>query len=138
MFTLKCTSCGNEQDVGVYCGQCGGQLVAIESKKSSDLEESNDEISLEENNLSPEGETDEFPPEDQYEQIPEQHDDGDLEQGTVNDIVYQVEGVTEEEMPLSTTEGSSAESVDKMVETSKAFGHFFQQWLKTPSQALKV
>lgn len=97
---MKCIDCGHEQDVGKFCGLCGGELVSVDDAKASSVtDESVDGSS------------------DRVEDVSEVEDEVASGQEAVQT-------------------GQSSESFDRVVETSKEFGSFFQRFLKTPSLAL--
>src|SRR5690625_862237 len=118
---MKCSQCGHEQAEGMFCGLCGGELVAnnVEESTTTTDESSNVETTV---NTPKEG----------AEQIasttPEQPGAAPQASNETHQQQAQPQGGQAGTQP-------STESLDRVVETSKEFGNFFQQFMKMPSQA---
>lgn len=101
---MKCSKCGHLQAEGAFCGQCGGELVA----------QSEEELAGEDVQESTEA-TDET--------VAASETDS-----------QQVEtSATTQQAEKQQTAGGSNEAMDRVVETSKEFGSFFQRFIKSPS-----
>ncbi|HLS06747.1 MAG TPA: Yip1 family protein [Bacillota bacterium] len=118
---MKCSQCGHEQAEGMFCGLCGGELVAnnVEERTTTTDESSNVGTTV---NTPKEG----------AEQIasttPEQPGAAPQASNETHQQQAQPQGGQAGTQP-------STESLDRVVETSKEFGNFFQQFMKMPSQA---
>lgn len=101
---LKCVKCGHEQEVGKFCGLCGGELVAKDTASGNEEETVNDDVS-----------------------------NVEAEVASGQESVQAAETIQSSDQSAS---GQSSESFDRVVETSKEFGSFFQRFLKTPTDVL--
>src|SRR5690625_2922728 len=88
---LICSNCGNEQEVGKFCGKCGGALG----------QESANEIK-------------------------EPSESSDVEQAQEEIAVSQATG-------QGTITADANESMEKVKQTSQAFGNYIKQYLKQPA-----
>src|SRR5690625_4685120 len=123
---MKCSQCGHEQAEGMFCGLCGGELVVnnADEKTATTDESSNVETTV---NAPKEG--------------AQQTAGTSPEQPGAAPQAGQPQASNEAHQQQAQPQGGQAgtqpstESLDRVVETSKEFGNFFQQFMKMPSQA---
>lgn len=110
MVLMLCSECGHEQSEGMFCGLCGNKLVP---KKSATAGIEDDRI-------------------DTYDELA--HKDSDQSEGSSSGHF----GSSDEDVAAGQQVGqdqqASNESLDRVVETSREFGSFFQQFMKVPSR----
>lgn len=157
---MKCVDCGHEQSVGSFCGLCGGKLVANEGAAESSVTEDAslvddavkesakgqaDTYELDSHDGSTENEPTQGQQDESYAHT-EYVDTGGTtdaahdaysEQASADEQA-QFGGQQQGTYDQQASGGQSSESLDRVVETSKEFGSFFQQFMKTPSQALQL
>lgn len=101
---MKCSQCGFEQEEGKFCGKCGGKLIS-----AAEAEPTNDHVTQAEN-----------------------PNNASVEQETSDQTSTQTERETAASVANQAAETN--ESLEKVKETSRAYGGFFINYLKNPSQ----
>lgn len=109
---MKCSQCGHQQAEGAFCGQCGGELVALSKESTSN--DSEEKTGLTEETAATE----------------EMGAQGEEVSAATTKQSSSQQGQTSQQET-----GNSTEAMDRVVETSKEFGSFFQRFIKNPSIA---
>lgn len=144
---MKCSQCNHEQAEGMFCGLCGGELVAnnveestVMTDGSSNVKDTQQASEPQQTGGAPKDNTQQTTGASSEQEVAATKQAVDESQAQPVQQQQSTSGGQQQTKAQAPQGGPSdtqpsTESLDRMMETSKEFGSFFQQFMKMPSQA---